>query len=98
LSRRPFFLPPLTDRRQTLRDELAAQAKRRALASLQERISDAQRRLPRLAIRRAAVQARLAHAVDVGDATEHLDAEVAWINQRQAGFEAFLRTARNRFQ
>jgi hypothetical protein len=68
-------------RRQAVRDELAARARQRALASLQARIIDAQRRLPRLAIRRADTQRELAHAVDTGGETEHLGAEVEKINQ-----------------
>jgi hypothetical protein len=78
-----------------MRDELAARAKRRKRQSREGRLTEARRQIDRLAVRLAGVQEQLAHAVDAGDETEHLDAEVAWITQRQTDLENYLRSARN---
>jgi rubrerythrin len=74
-------------RHQAVRDELAARAERRARTSRLGRGADAQRQLPRLAMRYADVQAQLAHAIETGGDTEALAAKLQRIDELRANCE-----------
>jgi len=81
--------------RQAVRDERVARARRLALASLERRLAETARQLERLAVRRDRVREQLGLAVAAGAQTEAdaFSAELAWVDQRTAQLEAYLKTA-----